>query len=468
MFMFFILGIASGETFPFGDATHKNLPEDALLYMEFHASNQQRWAADYIKAKAGGRYTGTCVNINYHAGQASSDNTQCGAHGIMRVGGVKPDYFREAFWEDLVTFSWGPPQFGPMAGQNYSAWYHFINLAERNVDGDRIVTDNYNVFDGYSPNGTYSALEIGYDWIITTWMNNARMTVNLSDCTDTSCAEASSVAVGINTNPATDYRQNNSTTPVSGGSGSRRIETQDGTNYNCFSDTAIIGACADAGTGSTGGLLQIPNTAPGGAGYDPISLFTGNQDWVIFEPSYNAATFYYNELWLEGFNSRDQSLQTGPIVARYYNVSGPELLYFAVVNHYTADATQQTHIWVTQSYNHVDYESYASDNYGRRLIGGSTDDNWENYHEAQAYANGRQNRYTSLARIDKLIIEQAFHTYYIRMRSGYDKMTTSNTSVWRSAGVWAINNSIAATAISNEKAVLDLRKCRNSAACDNL
>ena len=34
---------------------HKNLPEDSFLYMEFQGTNQMRWAADYLKAKAGGR-----------------------------------------------------------------------------------------------------------------------------------------------------------------------------------------------------------------------------------------------------------------------------------------------------------------------------------------------------------------------------------------------------------------------------
>lgn len=450
----------------FGDATHKNLPEDALLYMEFSGTNQQRWAADYIKAKTAGRYSGTCVNINYHPGAMGQDNTQCGAHGIMRVGGVKPDYFRESFWNILSGFGWGPPQVSLLSGQNFSAWYHFVNLMRQNKDGQDIISSNYNLIDGYAPNALYSNLELGFDWLITTGMNNAQMSVDLNNCTDPACAERSSVATGIDTNPATDYRQNGSATPVSAGSGSQRLEAQDGTNYNCFSDTAVIGACPDLGT-NYAGFAQFPNVVPGGAGYDPVSFFTGNQDWVIYEPAYNAATFYYNEVWLEGFASRNGSLQTGPVQGRYYTVSGAEVLHFAVVNHYVADMTQITHVWPTQSYNHLDYESYASDQYGKRNIGDTTPNNWENYEEARAYSSARQNRYHGApGGIHKLVIEQAFYTYHIRMRSGFDKMTTTSHSVWTNAGTWAINNSIAAIALTNEKAVLDLRKCRNSAACN--
>ncbi len=456
-----------GEVYAFGDATHKRLPEDALLYMEMRGSNQQRWTADYLKAKAGGRYAGTCVNVNYPPANMGSDNTQCGAFGILAIGGFKPDYFRDAFW-DILIYGWGPPQVSLLEGQNYTAWYHFINLMERNVDNNRLITNNYNAFDGYAPNALYSNLELGMDWLLTTLMNNATMTVDLQGCTDSACVEKSSVATGIDTNPAIDYRQNGSSTPVGPGTGSKKLENQDGTNYNCFSDTALIGACPD-NSAAYDGINQYPNVVPGGAGYDPISLFTGNQDWVVYEPSYNAATFYYNEVWLEGFSSRNSSLQTGPIVNRYYNVSGPELLYFAAVHHYTGDATQMTHIWPTQSYNHREYEGYVGDNYGERLIGGTDVKNFEDYEVANAYANVRQHRYNGPpGDIHKLIIEQAFLTYHIRFRSGYDKMTTSNQAIWRNAGVWAVNNSIAAMALTNEKAVLDLRKCRNSGACNNL
>jgi len=466
-YIFLLMGLMSPPVvWGFGDATHKNLPEDAIIYMETQGSNQQRWAADYIKAKAGGRYSGTCVNINYDPSNIGADNTQCGAHGIMRVGGVKPDYFRESFWDDLTFYSWGPPQYGILA-QNFSAWYHFINLAEKNVDNDRLVTNNYNTIDGYAPNATYSNFG-GLDWLITVGMNNAKMTVDLPGCTDPTCTEKSSIATGIDTNPATDYRQNGSTTPVSAGSGSKKLEEQDGTNYNCFSDTAIIGACPDLGV-EFDGTLQIPNVVPGGSGYDPISYFTNNQDWVVYEPAYNPATFYYNELWLEGFLSRNTSLQTGPIISRYYNLSGPELLYFAVVNHYGADAAQITHVWATQSNNHPDYESFVSDEYGKRQIGNSAAQNWEDYVRAQAYMNTRQNRYHGApGEIRKLILEQAFLTYHIRRRSGYDKMTTSNHAVWENAGRWAVSNAITTITLTNEKAVLDLRKCRNSAACNNL
>ncbi|HMV36811.1 MAG TPA: hypothetical protein PKD60_13015 [Turneriella sp.] len=69
--------------------------------------------------------------------------------------------------------------------------------------------------------------------------------------------------------------------------------------------------------------------------------------------------------------------------------------------------------------------------------------------------------------VARLIIEQAFYTYLIRFRSGYDKMTTSNQGIWRNVVTWAMQNGHAAMALVNEKAVMDLRKCRNSPTCDN-
>ncbi|MFO1472931.1 MAG: hypothetical protein U1F27_18085, partial [Turneriella sp.] len=70
--------------------------------------------------------------------------------------------------------------------------------------------------------------------------------------------------------------------------------------------------------------------------------------------------------------------------------------------------------------------------------------------------------------IDRLLMEQVFRTYHIRMRSGYDFMTTSNKTVWTNAAIWAVRNSTAEMALITEKAVMDLRKCRNGGACDNL
>jgi hypothetical protein len=39
--------------------------------------------------------------------------------------------------------------------------------------------------------------------------------------------------------------------------------------------------------------------------------------------------------------------------------------------------------------------------------------------------------------------------------------------VWTAAATLAVRYAVAEMALINEKAVLDLRKCRNTAACDN-
>jgi hypothetical protein len=115
--------------------THQNMPEDGFLYMEFQGTNQMRWVADYLKAKAGGRYAGTCVNINYTPSEMSlGNNTQCGAIGMERVGGVKPDYFWDAFWDDLLFFNWHVDDFG-LYSNNFSSWFHFVNLLKKNDSG---------------------------------------------------------------------------------------------------------------------------------------------------------------------------------------------------------------------------------------------------------------------------------------------------------------------------------------------
>jgi len=443
---------------------HQNMPEDGFLYMEFQGSNQMRWAADYLKAKAGGRYTGTCVNINYTASEMSyGNNVQCGALGIERVGGVKPDYFWDAFWDDLLFFNWHVEDFG-IYSNNFSSWFHFVNLLKTNEDGDKLITNNYNKFDGYAYNQTYGFPNIGIDYLLAVFMNNAQMSVNLPNCTDTNCGEWQGISALYKANPATDYKQNGSTTPVSGGSGSKATEQQDGTNYNCFSDLTLFGNCPDLGT-EYDGTYQVPNGNPGGGG-----ILFGDEDWVIYEPATNASAFYYNQMWLEGLASRNSTLETGPIQGRYYSVSGSEILYFTVVQHWAGDMTQIAHIWSTIGYNHGDYESYADEKYGKRVIGGSDGDkNYEDYMESQAYANSWQARYSiPVGNIDRLLMEQVFRTYHIRLRGGTDIMTTSNKGVWTNAAIWAVRNSTAEMALITEKAVLDLRKCRNSAACDNL
>jgi len=447
---------------------HQNMPEDAILYMEFQGTNQMRWVADYLNAKAGGRYTGSCVNINYTTADLGTygDNIQCGSHGIERVGGVKPDYFWDAFWDDLLFFNWHVEDFG-IYSNNFSSWFHFVNLLKRNDDGNQLVTNNYNTYDGYSYNASYGFPNIGIDYLLAVFMNNAQMSVDLPNCTDSKCSEWQGISSVYKANPATDYRQNGATTPVSSGSGSKRTEQQDGTNYNCFSDVMIIGNCPDEGT-KVDGTFQIPNAIPGGGG-DVASFFDGDEDWVIYEPATNASAFYYNEMWLEGLAAKNNSLQLAPIVGRYYTVSGPELLYFTIVQHWAGDMTQQAHIWSTIGYNHGDYEGFADQKYGNRLIGGSDPDkNYEDYLESQAYANSWQSRYNlPVGNIHRVLMEQVFRTYYSRLRSGYDILTSSSSAVWSTAARWAVRNAHAEMAIISEKAVLDLRRCRNSGACDN-
>lgn len=443
---------------------HQNMPEEGFLYMEFQGTNQMRWAADYLKAKAGGRYSGSCVNINYTPAEMSyGNNVQCGALGIERVGGVKPDYFWDAFWDDLLFFNWHVEDFG-IYSNNFSSWFHFVNLLKTNEDGDQLVTHNYNKFDGYAYNQTYGFPNIGIDYLLAVFMNNAQMSVNLPNCTDSNCNEWQGISTVYKANPATDYKQNGSTTPVSNGSGSKATEQADGTNYNCFSDLTLIGNCPDQAS-DFDGTHQIPNTNPGGGNF-----LHGDEDWVIYEPATNASAFYYNQMWLEGLASKNSTLETGPIQGRYYSVTGPEILYFTVVQHWAGDMTQIAHIWSTIGYNHGDYESYADEKYGKRSIGGSdADKNYENYEESQGYANSWQARYNQpVGNIDRLLMEQVFRTYNIRGRSGHDIMSSSSHGVWTTAAIWAVRNATAEMAIITEKAVMDLRKCRNSGSCDNL
>lgn len=455
----------TGQVFAFTVQVHQNMPEEAFIFMELNGTNQQRWVSDYVKAKTEGRYSGQSVNIGYTAAELGhyGNDIQQGAIGFHRVGGVKPDFFKDAFWDDLLFFNWHVPDLG-LYSNNFTSWYHFINLLKTNDDGDFIKNNNYNDYDGYAYNATYGFPDVGIDWTLATFMNNAQMSVNLPACTHSNCGEWAYISSGIFTNPAIDYKQNGSLTPVGyPGSSDKKTDQSDGTNYNCFSDVAVIGNCPDAGA-ELGGSMQIPNVAPGKGDF-----FSGDQDWVVYEPADNAATFYYNELWLEGNASRNNSLQTASAVGRYYNIAPIDILYFTVVHHWNGDMTQQAHIWSTIGYNHGDYETYSDEKYGERTVGGSdSDKNWENYDDAIGYINARQNRYNlPVGNIDKILMEQAFLTYHIRFRSGYDFLTDGDHAVWKRAGMWAVRNAMAIMAITTEKAVMDIRKCRNSASCNN-
>ncbi|MBL8033767.1 MAG: hypothetical protein JNJ69_08715 [Leptospiraceae bacterium] len=449
--------------FAYSFKVHHNFPEESVLYMEFQGTIQQRWAADYLKAKATGRYTGTCVILG-GTSIGHGDNVECGALGINRVGGDKPDYVQDVFIDHpILPFSWN------VIGINVTSYTHFINLKRNDANGDQLVTNNHNTIDGYSYNATYGFQEFGsLDSLIALGLGSSQFSINPLGCTHSACSEYIGAALGINENPTVDYMQNGSTAPLGSPNGSKQLGSDDGTNYNCSSDTAVVGSCPDIGA-EVGGTFQIPNVNPGG-GRDFGAFFVGNQDWVIWEPSYNAATFYYNEGWLEGFTSRNHSLQTSAIVGRYYNIPGDQILYYALTHHYTGDIVQMTHVWVSTGYNHTDIEGWAEDHYGDRAVGGSDGSkNFENYLNSQAYANSRSNHYNvPVGNIAKLIVEQTFLTYHLRFRSGYDKMTTSNTGVWQNVVTWAVQNVTAEMALVNEKAVMDLRKCRNSGACDNI
>jgi hypothetical protein len=98
----------------------------------------------------------------YRSEMSYGNNTQCGALSIERVGGVKPDYFWDAFWDDLLFFSWHVPDFG-IYSNNFTSWFHFVNLLKTNEDGDTLVTNNYNTYDGYAYNQTYGFPNIGID-----------------------------------------------------------------------------------------------------------------------------------------------------------------------------------------------------------------------------------------------------------------------------------------------------------------
>jgi hypothetical protein len=107
-------------------------------------------------------------------------------------------------------------------------------------------------------------------------------------------------------------------------------------------------------------------------------------------------------------------------------------------------------------------------NMARGIGGSNADKNYENYVESQAYANSWQKPLQPASgQHQPALMEQVFRTYHNRLRSGYDILTSSDRAVWTRAGIWAVRNGTAEMAIITEKAVLDLRKCRNGAACTN-
>jgi len=421
----------------FADRSHKNSAQDAVIYMETQGTNQQRWAADFLKAKTGGRESGgTGFDPN------NGDGTQYGFINVARAGATAPDYTQDLWWDDTTTWGWNA------VGINFTSWTHFMNLLKTNDDGNTLKYDNYNDFDGYSWNGCFGFPNSGIDYTVASYMNNAWMTIDLANCTD--CTEKFSFVP--NGNPAVDYRQNGSTNPLGTPHGTKKVGSDDGTNYNCYSD-CVFNECPDEGS-TLSGLYQIPNTSPGGDDY-----WTSNQDWVVFEPLDNAAAFYYNEFFLEGGSSRNNHLDTGAAAGRYYSISSADMKYLAMTMHYAGDSCIQHHIWNTSGYNHSDYETWVEDRYGNRVLGGSDGNaNYENYATVTAMLRSRSNGETDAQ--EDIITENAFLTYLLRYRSGCDVLSNTTEPTRKSAGTHAVNQAIATIVLLYEKGVMDLRRYR--------
>lgn len=426
----------------FWDIAHKNTAVDAIAYMETSGTNQQRWAADYLKARAGGRSSGD-PSINPNNG----DGVQSGLIGMVRAGSVLPDYLQDLWWEDTTTWNWCFEIAGYQI--NFSSWTHFMNLLQTNAGGTGLVVNNYNDFDGYSYNGAYGYADgVSIDWAVSVYMNNAWMTVDLPNCTE--CGGSYTAVPGAN--PALDYRQNGSTTPVGNpGNGGYRSGVDGRTNYNCYSDTQPVNNCPDTAN-EVNGMYQVPNTGSADNCFFCGDSYTSDQDWVIFEPLDNAAVFYYDEWFLEGGDStagsNRYSLQAGAVTGRYYSIPSYHLNYLTTVMHYAADANALVHIWNTSGYNHSDYEEWIDNNYS-----GLKDDA-----KVSSCINSRFNRWEQ--RVDHVLTENAFITYHARSLSGRDIMNNTDDATRRNCATDAVNQAVASIVILFEKGVMDLRKYR--------
>ncbi|KPA12564.1 conserved hypothetical protein, secreted [Candidatus Magnetomorum sp. HK-1] len=448
--------------YAFYDNSHMNSSEDAIVFMETRGTIQQRWCIDYLKTKTGGRKTGSPFS-DQKSGDSDEFNQirqEEGLIGNARAGAIVPDYFQDFWWYDTTEHNWhfdlaGASKFYQ---NNYTSYSHFMNLIQTNYEGKKVVANNFNDYDGYSYNGSYGFDSgLGYDITVATLMNNSMLTIDLPNCTE--CAEKYSMVP--NGNPASDYRQNGSITPVgSPGKGGFKIGNQDGTNYNCFSDT-FGNNCPDIGSKSDG-IYQLPNTTPG-----DYSYFTSDEDWVIMEPLDNAATFYYNEWFLEGGASRNSQKDSSAIDGRYYSLSSQDVNYLTAAIHYAGDANVQIHIWNTLGFNHAAYEEWIeglkddSYGYGKRTLGASDPKrNFEDFNLVEAYIRGRANDY-STDRLDVLLTENSFLTYLAREnRDNSDIMLNEDNTTRKTAAIYAVNQAITTIAMMYEKAVLELRKYR--------
>jgi hypothetical protein len=446
----------------FYDNSHMNTSEDAIVFMETRGSIQQRWCIDYLKSKTGGRHQGEIFSSE-KSGDSEEFNKirqEPGLIGNARAGAIVADYFQDFWWDDTTEHNWhfdlaGASRFYQ---NNYTSYSHFMNLIRTNYEGKKVIANNFNDYDGYSYNGSYGFDSgLGYDITVATLMNNSMLTIDLANCTE--CDSKYTLAPGGN--PATDYKQNGSITPVgSPGKDGFKVGNQDGTNYNCFSDT-FGNNCPDIGS-KFDGIYQIPNTTPG-----DYSYFTSDEDWVIMEPLDNAATFYYNEWFLEGGRTKNSQKDTSSITGRYYSLLSQDINFLTAAIHYAGDANVQIHIWNTLGFNHAAYEEWIegieneSYGYGDRILGGTDPNrNFEDYDLVEAYIRGRANDY-STDRLDIILTENAFLTYLAREnRDNCDIMLNEDNATRKNTATYAVNQAISTIAIMYEKAVLELRKYR--------
>ena len=545
LFIIFLVGfVFNAEAFT--RLVHQNIPEDAFVFLETNGTIQQRWVADYLKAKTNGRSNGKCGEIRFFSTEDKVVQDkyyhQCGITGVARTGGTAPDFFIDTFWSAWMGFSYHMADQGLMLN-NFSSWSHFINLLEFNQGGYKVVNNVYNDYDGYAYNATYGYTGFpNADWITASVIGNAKMTVDLPNCTNSACKDKFSIYP--NANPSTDYKQNGSRTPVGVPSKAGAEITLEGisdndyttvieqypevkaflptkeslglwlgeqklrdnatnhtvkdvlavigkqldngplTNYNCFSDDILLPCLTDVGSKDGNGYYVYPNRVLKSNGTSDGSDFrykidiAPDQDWVIYEPADNVATFFYNELFLEGGKSRNSTLNKESIRGRYYslvsnsdyNISttdSGDLKYLSVVHHWVGDMGQMAHIWSTLGYGHGSFEGFVDDNYGIRDIGQNTEKNYEDYDYIKAALVSRHNRFLPDVPLYKLMMEQAFRTYNVRFRAGYDYFVTTNKNVWKTNAIWGVNNAIALSVLVWEKGILDLRRCRNNTNCDN-
>jgi len=497
--------LQSISVWSWAEITHKNSMEDSIIYMETAGTVQQRWASDYLKAKMGGRNTGSCENIFYpeivydNSENDPDDEQQCGAIGSLVVGSIQPDYLIDTFWTNKFgNLAWSA-DFGESSNLNYD-WLSYINYTSfshhinmnteyyEDHNGFKPHTRIYNDFDGYSYQADYAyKLSWGYANDSRIGLQDGRMVIDLQKCTHGDCyARKSRYA---NFNIAIDYKQNGSKTPVDledtyrkdkGEYDERRLDWGSKSNYNCYSDYGTIGNCPDLAYRDISEEFYKPNRAKHldcGKWTWGDECNRGYDDWVIFEPTDNAGTFYYNELFLEGraFKStkyRNMTLQKYRIVDRYYNISAGDFVFLGMMSHFLQDTTEYHHNAATLDFEHKSFEHFIDDEYyGLRVVGENDDSskNMENYYTVQRLMTLRQYRFrNSPGHIDKTFMEAAFVTHTARYRDGYNVFKEKGYSGNERAAKLAINNAITGIVLALEKSVIDLRKCRNSDSCDNM